>query len=81
MYYAYGESWYCTVSRSYFKEISRTNGIYDLRLLSREYLYFEVIVGFTILKDSGRLSLRRVSSHVGMDITAHKLFYLYQTTN
>jgi hypothetical protein len=56
--------WYCTVSRRYSKKISRINAVYNSRMLFREYLRFELVVGFV------GFSSRGVSRHTVMDITS-----------
>ena len=67
---AQGESWYCTVSRNDFDKTARENVVYGLRLLSREYLFFKVIAGFVVSKDTGGFSLRRDFRHAGIDVSS-----------
>jgi hypothetical protein len=64
----YSKQWYYTVSRSDFKMVLRINIIYNLKLLSREYIWFKVVVWFVVLKSICGGSSHRVARHTGTHI-------------
>jgi hypothetical protein len=49
--------------------VLRINIIYDLKLLSRESVWFKVVIGFVMLKSIRGGSSRRVSRDTGTHIT------------
>jgi hypothetical protein len=66
--FAYGESWYCKVSRSNFKIILRRHVVCDLKLLFRELIWFKTVSWFAVLKSIYGGSSHRVARHTGTDI-------------
>jgi hypothetical protein len=51
---------YCTVSRSWLRKKGGKHKAYDSILLFREYLCFQLVVGFVVLKNIGGFSSYRV---------------------
>lgn len=60
---------YCTVSRSSFKIMLREDVVNNLKLLSREYIWFQVVVRFVVLKSICGGSSHRVARHTGTHVS------------
>lgn len=53
--------------------ISTRNVVYNLKLVSREYIRFKVVVRFVVLKSICGGSSRRVARYAGIDLTLGKI--------